>query len=138
MTCTLHEVHCILDLNIDTCTCTVLYLYLTIVYKSPEYDLLAYDMAMDRLVEVGYPPVSDQHDCVHVHRSNIHVLYMYILTQANMCMPYYHYCASYRYKSIITIIVIINHLPPLACTCILYSVYTYSLYYIYLFGVVYM
>ena len=35
-----------------------------VVYKSPEYDMLAYAMALDRLVEVGYPAVSDL--CNHI------------------------------------------------------------------------
>ena len=35
-----------------------------VVYKSPEYDMLAYEMALDRLVEVGYPAVSDL--CNHI------------------------------------------------------------------------
>ena len=34
-------------------------LLLSTVYKSPEYDLLAYDMAIERLIQIGYPSVSD-------------------------------------------------------------------------------
>ncbi len=37
----------------------VLFPSIPVVYRSPEYDILAYEMALDRLVEVGYPAVSD-------------------------------------------------------------------------------
>lgn len=31
----------------------------TVVYKSPAYEQLAFDLAIERLVSIGYPQVSD-------------------------------------------------------------------------------
>ena len=35
----------------------IIHVSITTVYRSPEYDILAYKMALDRLVDVGYPIV---------------------------------------------------------------------------------